>query len=277
MGSGARITRTPGLRVAGYRGRVKRLLATSAAALVSLGAGAAGGAPGDQVQATFVGDSVSASIVYVPSAQSRLERGMAVALDLKVCRRLVQPSCSFNGSTPTTALQAVRGYGRRLGDVLVVDVGYNEGAAGYGKGVDQVMRAALQQGAKGVVWVTLRETIPSYHATNVAIAQGAKRWPELHVADWNSHSAGKPWFIGDGLHLTSARREGARELRPLPRRRGGARERVSHVENAASSSARMSDQMLLEPSRTPITERPPRCWATTRHPPARVVQPVFTP
>ena len=204
MGSGARIAHTPGLRVAGYRGRVKRLLATSAAALVSLGVGAAGGAPGHQVQATFVGDSVAASIFYVPSARSRLDRGMDVALDLKVCRRLVQPSCSFNGSAPTTALQAVRGYGRRLGDVLVVNVGYNEGAEGYGNGVDQVMRAALHQGAKGVVWVTLRETTRSYHSTNAAIGQGAKRWPELHVADWNARSAGKPWFIGDGLHLTPA-------------------------------------------------------------------------
>ncbi len=216
MRPGARIARTPGLRVARYRGRVKRLLATSAVALLSLGVGAAGGAPGHQVQATFVGDSVSASIFYVPSAQSRLARGLDVALDLKVCRRLVQPSCSFNGSTPTTALEAVRGYGRRLGDVLVVDVGYNEGAAGYGQGVDLVMRAALRQGARAVVWVTLRETARSYHSTNVAIGQGAKRWPELHVADWNAHSAGKPWFIGDGLHLTPA---GAKALASFVRSR----------------------------------------------------------
>jgi hypothetical protein len=98
----------------------------------------------------------------------------------------------------------VQGYGRRLGDVLVVNVGYNEGAAGYGTGVDRVMRTALHQGAGGVVWVTLRETIPSYHATNVAIERGAKRWPQLHVADWNAYSRGKPWFIGDGLHLSPA-------------------------------------------------------------------------
>jgi hypothetical protein len=183
---------------------VSRALAIPAVVLCSLGVATASGATGDRVQATFVGDSVSASIVYVPSAETRLEKGIDVTLDLKVCRRLVQPSCSFRGSAPTTALQAVQGYGRRLGDVLVVNVGYNEGAAGYGAGVDRVLRSALRQGARGVVWVTLRETIPSYHATNVAIERGAKRWPQLHVADWNAYSRGKPWFIGDGLHLTPA-------------------------------------------------------------------------
>ena len=39
----------------------------------------------------------------------------------------------------------------------------------------------------------------------------------------------------------------------------------------------MSDQMLGEPSTTPITARSPRRTATIRQPPARVVQPVFTP
>ena len=216
MGSGARTAHTHAVRPPGYRGRVQGLLAISAVAAAAIGVGTAGGAPGDRVQATFVGDSVSASIVYFPSAQSRLERGLEVTLDLKVCRRLVQPSCSFHGSTPTTALQAVRRYGRRLGDVLVVNVGYNEGPAGYGNGVDQVMRSALRQGAKAVVWVTLRETTRSYHATNVAIEQGARRWAELHVADWNAHSAGQPWFIGDGLHLTPA---GAKALASFVRSR----------------------------------------------------------
>jgi hypothetical protein len=164
------------------------------------------------VRATFVGDSVSASITYVPAAERTLASGIAVRFDLKVCRRLVQPSCTFQGYTPTTGLQAVQSYGRSLGQVLIVKVGYNEGWQGYGAGIDRVMRAALADGATGVVWVTLREKTQYsriYHSTNVEIRKAAKRWPQLVVADWNAFSAGRPWFRSDGLHLTSA---GAVEL-----------------------------------------------------------------
>jgi hypothetical protein len=154
------------------------------------------------LRVTFVGDSVPASITYVSSAEARLRRGVAVRLDLRVCRRLVLPSCSFQGSAPTTALAAVRGYGRALGNVLIVQVGYNESAQGYQRGIDHVMRAALADGARGVVWVTLRETLPTYHETNVAIRASSRRWPELIVADWDAYSRGKAWFGDDGLHLT---------------------------------------------------------------------------
>ncbi len=124
-------------------------------AAVSSTANAAAGAP---LRATFVGDSVPASISYAPLAEAELGRGLKVRLDLRVCRRLVAPSCSYQGSAPTTALQAVQSYGRSLGDVLIVKVGYNESAQGYRQGIDQVMHAALAEGAKAVVWVTLRET-----------------------------------------------------------------------------------------------------------------------
>ena len=154
------------------------------------------------LRATFVGDSVSASISYASAAQAQLERGLDVRLDLRVCRRLVQPSCPYQGSMPSTALQAVQSYGRSLGKVLIVKVGYNESASGYGRGIDRIMRAALAEGATGVVWVTLREKVDIYHWTNIVIRNAAKRWPQIVVADWNAYSAGKPWFGPDGLHLT---------------------------------------------------------------------------
>jgi hypothetical protein len=175
----------------------------SLSAAVSLVAPATAGAHAP-LRVTFVGDSVPASITFVPTAEARLRRGLALRLDLRVCRRLVLPSCSFQGSVPTTALAAVRGYGHALGDVLIVQVGYNESAEGYRPGIDRVMRTALAEGARGVVWVTLRETLPIYHETNVAIRAAARTWPELIVADWNAYSHGKAWFGGDGLHLTPA-------------------------------------------------------------------------
>lgn len=167
------------------------------------------------VPATFVGDSVAASITYTPRAQTVLSRGLKVKLDLRECRRLVTIGCPYQGSTPPNALQAVQSLGGSLGDVLVVYVGYNESSAGYGKGIDQVMRAALRQGARGVVWVTLREERDIYRQTNTVIRTAARRWPQLQVADWNAYSNGKPWFSSDGLHMGATGAEGlARFLRP---------------------------------------------------------------
>ncbi len=183
--------------------RVRALCVAACVAVVAAATSAADAAPSRPLHVTFVGDSVSASILYTPTAQRQLRRGSTVTLDLVVCRRLVAASCTYNGTTPTTALQAVQGYGRGIGDVLIVKVGYNESSQGYRRGIDRVMRAALAQGVKGVVWVTLRETRPIYHSTNVAIRTAAGRWPQLVVADWNAYSSGHAWFGEDGLHLTT--------------------------------------------------------------------------
>ena len=160
------------------------------------------------LRVTFVGDSVSAAIEYTAAAHARLSQGLVLRLDLKVCRRLVQTGCSYRGTTPTTALDAIDSYGRSLGDILIVDVGYNEGSLGYNTRIDEIMRAALQHGVRGVVWVTLRASSASvyesiYRSTNTEIRAAARRWPELVVADWNAYGFGKPWFGSDGLHLTS--------------------------------------------------------------------------
>jgi hypothetical protein len=170
--------------------------------LVSATAASASAGAAAPTRVTFVGDSVAGSLTYVPAARVQLRRGFSMRLDLRVCRRLVQASCVYQGTRPPTALEAVRGYGRSLGRVLLVAVGYNEGAQGYAEGIDLIMRAALRQGARGVVWVTLRETTNIYRPTNVAIHGAAKRWPQLVVADWQSYSRGRAWFRSDGLHLT---------------------------------------------------------------------------
>ncbi len=181
------------------------LAAALASALLATTGTAAATKP---LPATFVGDSAAASISYTPQAKKVLSRGLEVRLDLRVCRRLVTVGCPFQGSTPPNALQAVQSLGRSLGDVLIVYVGYNESSSGYGKGVDQIMRAALRQGARGVVWVTLREQREIYRQTNAAIRTAAKRWPKLQIADWNAYSTGKPWFRSDGLHLNATGAQG---------------------------------------------------------------------
>lgn len=193
----------------------QQAIACAALPLLALAAPAATSAAGDAsakpleppLRVTFVGDSVSAAIEYTAAAHARLSKGFVLRLDMKVCRRLVQTGCSYRGTTPTTALQAIDS-GRSLGDVLIVDVGYNEGSQGYDTRIDDIMRAALRHGVRGVVWVTLRASSASryesiYRSTNTEIKAAARRWPELVVADWNAYGFGRPWFGSDGLHLTS--------------------------------------------------------------------------
>lgn len=155
---------------------------------------------------TFIGDSVAGSILENPSAARYLERYFDARFDLQVCRRLVAPSCVYQGHQPSTALEAVRARAGHLGQTVVIDVGYNDDSYGYRQGVDKVMRTLLSEGVRRVIWATLYENgSSSYHSiyihNNRVIRQAAKRWKQLRIADWNALCQGHSWFGSDGLHL----------------------------------------------------------------------------
>ena len=142
--------------------------------------------------------------------------GLVLRSDSAVCRRLVAASCPFQGSTPDTALDVVRADGRALGRVVVINVGYNDWSAVYD--VDRVLRALTAVGVESVIWVTLREAARTQSCTRsrTHASRAGRRWRSLVVADWNAYSRDRPWFRGDGLHLTTAGAMGlARFLRPL--------------------------------------------------------------
>lgn len=182
-----------------------------------LAAGQASGDASAHPRATIIGDSIMASFDYVPAARRSLAKGLVLRSDSAVCRRLVAASCPFRGSTPETALDVVRADGRALGRVVVINVGYNDWSAVYD--VDRVLRALAAVGVESVIWVTLREAGANaklYAQSNARIRAAEHKWRSLVVADWNAYSRGRPWFRGDGLHLTSAGAMGlARLLRPL--------------------------------------------------------------
>jgi hypothetical protein len=197
--------------------RGRRLVAAIAlVAAVGVLAGGPASADGSaHPRVTVIGDSITASLDYVPSARRYLGRGIELRADAVVCRRLVAASCAFRGSTPATALEVIGSHGRSLGSVVVLNVGYNDWAAVYD--VDRVMRALHRAGVRTAIWVTLRETTTNYAQSNARIRSAARRWASsLVVADWNAYSRGKPWFREDGLHLTASGAMAlARLLRPL--------------------------------------------------------------
>ena len=202
------------------------LLVAMVVALIALGpaVGSAGA-----VKLTFIGDSKATAINYSAKAKRLLSRGHDVRRDLRVCRRLVAPSCSYQGVTPRTALESVRHYGTDLGRVLVIDVGYNDSSATYRGHLNRVMRAALSRGVNGVVWVNLKAVRTDYSAINRIIKRSKRRWARLHVANWNRYSRGHPgWFSSthnDGIHLTGAGAVGLVKLvrRYIPRAAQGPR------------------------------------------------------
>jgi hypothetical protein len=174
----------------------------AAATIVAVAVGAASAAPTKRPRVTVIGDSVAASLLYVPAAPSVLRRVYDLKLDLEVCRRLVQASCVYQGKQPTTALEAVKRRRGTLGRTVVIDVGYSDAASTYRAGLDRVMRALVAAGARRVVWTTLREKGNSgYRLINMVVRRSERRWKQLRVADWNAWSQGRPWFSGDGYHL----------------------------------------------------------------------------
>lgn len=193
---------------------MRKLAAPIIAAIVLLAAaGSASAATKPRV--TVIGDSVQASFSFVPAATARLGKGLDLKLDAVVCRRLVAPSCTYNGVTPQTALQLIKGKtGAQLGKVVVIHVGYNDDAGVYD--INAVMKALRAKGVSEVVWVTLHDPGSRYGGNNAAIRRAAARWKGFTVADWNAASAGRPWFRSDGIHPSPA---GAMSLAGLIRQK----------------------------------------------------------
>ena len=155
----------------------------------------------ERPRVTVIGDSVITALQYTPAASQLLGKNIDLHYLAVVCRRLVQPSCWYNGTRPPTALDVIQANGRSLGPTVVVESGYNEYVDQYPSDLDTVMKALGAAGVATVLWVNLREERPSYTTMNEQIRAAGARWPQLVVVDWNAASQGKPWFGGDGLHL----------------------------------------------------------------------------
>lgn len=149
-------------------------------------------------EVSMFSDSVGAALHYLPNPTAAVANGWSVVLDLRTCRRLVAAPCPPN---PPSALDAIRSQPGSLGDIVVIDVGYNDWAQVYD--IPQVLRALRARGVRRVVWVNLREVQSSYGSINAMIRRAAAHDPRIQVADWNGASVGQSWFAADGVHLSS--------------------------------------------------------------------------
>jgi hypothetical protein len=193
----------------------RAVLATLALAVL-VGCTTSGAAVGAAPRVTLVSDSVGGVLFWQDHARDELARGIDFRIDIRTCRRLVNDGCVYDGTRPPSALDAIRGLGPALGQVAVVDVGYNDAPNGFGAGIDRVMRALVDAGVGQVVWLTLRERRSSWADINDQIREASKRWPQLTVADWELASRGHDDWFADGIHMSWGGGEAfAGFLRPL--------------------------------------------------------------
>jgi hypothetical protein len=190
------------------------LAVTALAALVGWGTSDAAVSAAPRV--TLVADSVGGVLFWQRHARDDLARGIDLRIDIRTCRRLVTDGCVYDGDRPPSALDAIRELGPALGQVAVIDIGYNDASDGFGAGIDRVMRALVDAGVDQVVWITLRERQSSWADINDQIRAAHKRWPQLVVGDWELASRDHDNWFADGIHMNWDGGEAfARFLRPL--------------------------------------------------------------
>ena len=163
---------------------------------------------------TVIGDSVASALSYNEASTHVLGEGLDLDLQLAPCRRLVGPSCPYDGSRPPTLVELLPTL--RLGSTVVVVVGYNDNESTFDDAVETSLQALRKQGVDHVLWLTLRAERQSYLSMNDVIREAALRHPEMTVVDWNLYSRSHPgWFQDDGLHLNG---DGALALATLVHR-----------------------------------------------------------
>jgi hypothetical protein len=152
--------------------------------------------------ATVIADSVLTAVQWNAVPRAILTRGLDVQLDVGICRRIAEQSCPFDGERVPTLLDLVQQAGASLGDVVLVEVGYNDPETTFAADVEDAIDALLAAGVKHILWANLRGLTDHYRRMNAALAAVASRHPEVTVVDWDGYS--RPhweWFQSDSIHL----------------------------------------------------------------------------
>lgn len=101
------------------------------------------------------------------------------------------------------AIGLFRQAGAGLGDVVVLDLGYNDSAdpVVFRGRIDDAMAALA--GVRRVLWLNQHEWGPGRAGMNAELVAAASRYPNLEVVDWNAEVVAHPDEVyADAIHLT---------------------------------------------------------------------------
>jgi hypothetical protein len=141
-----------------------------------------------------LGDSVLLGVQYGHTLQPRLP-GWRITFNCRGSLRLAQ------------AYPYLRARYWRPGDTVVINLGNNYIPGEGGTFASQINRAMwILRAVRRVVWVTVAEKWSSRITINRAIRAAALRYPRIRVADWAPIVRTHPWYMSDGLHLTTSGR-----------------------------------------------------------------------
>lgn len=150
-----------------------------------------------------LGDSVFHSFHHVESARRTMNSQQPTLFATQTCQRLVSTGCI--ASTRLSALDQLRKYAGRFTDVVIVGTGYNDRIGPDFKAAVTAIIAEAQSQGVDVLWVNYREVRHvrgKAEVMNEQLARFDRKIDNLHVVDWNAHSAkAEGWFRPDRLHL----------------------------------------------------------------------------
>lgn len=165
------------------------VFATAVAAFAATGV-APVGAQTPPLRVAMVGDSVMLGARDQLLAQFA---GLPVTVDAVEDRSLLGAIGMFQSAGPA------------LGDVVVLDLGYNDSSdpTVFRERIDGAMAALA--GVKHVIWLNQHEFRPDRAGMNVELFAAASRYANLEVVDWNAEVVAHPEHVyGDAIHLTPA-------------------------------------------------------------------------
>jgi hypothetical protein len=164
-------------------------VATALASVLAVGATSTG-AQTPPLRVSMIGDSVMLGAREQLLAQFA---GLPVTVDAVEDRSVLGAIGMFQSA------------GAALGDVVVLDLGYNDSddPAVFRERIDGAMAALA--GVKRVLWLNQHEFRPGRAGMNAELSAAASRYPNLEVVDWNAEVAAHPEDVyGDAIHLTPA-------------------------------------------------------------------------
>ena len=151
----------------------------------------------------FIGDSVGRSISESATAElPALLDGMFATATYDAVPNRCTAGCGLSGVGAAASVPSGT-------ELVLVELGYNAPTSDFGARIDSMMGALRARQVERVVWINLSERSgrADYVAANRALGAARSRWPELHVIDWRTYSAGggnrARWFASDGIHLTA--------------------------------------------------------------------------